>query len=65
MSGPFSGFGISSDLKLDNFLTSKDPYYIEINKILDKENILKKYSSNDTKKLQKKITLSLFRIFYS
>ena len=63
MSGPFSGFGISSDLKLDNFLTSKDPYYIEINKILDKENILKKYSSNDTKKLQKKLLYPYLEFF--
>ena len=53
MSGPFSGFGISSDLKLDNFLTSSDPYYKKINAILDKENILNKNSPNDTKKLQK------------
>ena len=63
MSGPFSGFGISSDLKLDNFLTSKDPYYKEINKILDKENILKKYSSNDTKKLQKKLLYPYLEFF--
>ena len=33
MSGPFSGFGISSNLKLDNFLTSTDPYYKKINAI--------------------------------
>ena len=36
MSGPFSGFGIPADLKLNNFSTAKDPYYLEIKKIYKK-----------------------------
>ena len=34
MSGPFSGFGIHSDLQVESFSTAKDPYYKKIKEIL-------------------------------
>ena len=63
MSGPFSGFGIEVDLKLNNFATVKDPYYIELRKILDEGNILKKNSTEDTKKLQKRLLYPYLEFF--
>ena len=40
MSGPFSGFGIHSDLQVESFSTAKDPYYKKIKEILSSDNIM-------------------------
>ena len=53
MSGPFSGFGIQSDLQVESFSTSKDPYYQKIKKILSSNNIMVTLSIEKTKLLQK------------
>ena len=44
MSGPFSGFGIHSDLQVESFSTAKDPYYKQIKEILSSNNIMETLS---------------------
>ena len=43
MSGPFSGFGIHSDLQVESFSTAKDPYYKQIKEILSSNNIMETF----------------------
>ena len=49
MSGPFSGFGIHSDLQVESFSTAKDPYYKQIKEILSSNNIMETLSIEKTK----------------
>jgi len=57
MAGPFSGYGIEPDLKIENIPTSADPYYKELKEVLSSGNILETYSFDDTAKL------SVVRVF--
>ena len=63
MSGPFSGFGIQTDLKVESFSTSKDPYYQKIKKILSSNNIMASLSIEKTKKLQKELLYPYLEFF--
>ena len=63
MSGPFSGFGIQSDLQVESFTTSKDPYYQEIKKILSSNNIMETLSIEKTKKIQKELLYPYLEFF--
>ena len=63
MSGPFSGFGIQSDLQVESFSTSKDPYYQKIKKILSSNNIMESLSIEKTKKLQKELLYPYLEFF--
>ena len=63
MSGPFSGFGIQSNLQVESFLTSKDPYYQKLKKILSTNNIMDNFSIEKTKILQKELLYPYLEFF--
>ena len=52
MTGPFAGHGIPTNLNIQKSKLKDDSYFKLLNKVLDGENILNKYSFNDTKKFQ-------------
>ena len=55
MTGPFAGHGIPTNLNIQKSKLKDDSYFKLLNKVLDGENILNKYSFNDTKKFQEKL----------
>ena len=63
MLGPFSGFGIQSNLQVESFSTSKDPYYQKIKKILSTNNIIETFSIEKTKTLQKELLYPYLEFF--
>ena len=63
MSGPFSGFGIHSDLQVESFSTAKDPYYKKIKEILSSNNIMETLSIEKTKLLQKELLYPYLEFF--
>ena len=63
MAGPFSGYGIEPDLKIENIPTSADPYYKELKEVLSSGNILETYSFDDTAKLNKDCSIPTSSIF--
>ena len=63
MSGPFSGFGIHSDLQVESFSTAKDPYYKQIKEILSSNNIMETLSIEKTKLLQKELLYPYLEFF--
>ena len=63
MSGPFSGFGIQSNLQVESFSTSKDPYYQKLKKILSTNNIMDNFSIEKTKILQKELLYPYLEFF--
>ena len=63
MLGPFSGFGIQSNLQVESFSTSKDPYYQKIKKILSTNNVMETFSIEKTKILQKELLYPYLEFF--
>ena len=63
MSGPFSGYGITPDLNVENFSTSSDPYYKHIKDILSSGNILETFSFDETTKIQQKLLYPYLEFF--
>ena len=63
MSGPFSGFGIHSDLQVESFSSAKDPYYKQISEILSSNNIMETLSIEKTKLLQKELLYPYLEFF--
>ena len=63
MAGPFSGYGIEPDLKIENIPTSADPYYKELKEVLSSGNILETYSFDDTAKLQQRLLYPYLEYF--
>ena len=63
MKRPFSGFGIPKDLNISSSTVIDDPYYKLLDEILDGENIMNKYSIEDTHKLQSKLLYPYLEFF--
>ncbi len=63
MHRPFSGNGIPKELNVNSSQIVNDSYYKLLNEILNGENILNKFSIEDTKKLQKKLLYPYLEFF--
>ncbi len=63
MTGPFAGHGIPTNLNIQRSKLKDDSYFKLLNKVLDGENILNKYSFNDTKKFQEKLLYPYLEFF--
>ena len=63
MAGPFSGYGIEPDLRIENIPTSTDPYYQALRDVLSSGNILETYSFEDTTKLQQRLLYPYLEYF--
>ena len=63
MQRPFSGNGIPKDLNINSSNIKNDSYYKMVNEILERENILDKFSIEDTHKLQSKLLYPYLEFF--